>query len=205
MKSIHPAFCMMVSLLLPLAACSTTQVDSVDLQKNKLMVVALATRPELRANFEDALAAKLLAGGIAAISSHALLPVLDSGAREAIVRIAHDNAVTAVVAIAASTVDRQGELTELGLPAPDTGGQLGAFVAAAIRRGEIREGHVVFVTRVYRLATEALVWGGVSWAQPVDGADALIDETTSIIAANIVNAERQLLEVGRSRARAPER
>jgi hypothetical protein len=178
-----------------LAACTTTKVDSIDLRETKLLVLALGANSAHRTRFEEALAARLDAGGIRAVASHPLLPRLDGATRDDVIRIARANEVTSVVAIAAMTVNAANELEPLG-PAPaDAGGRLGAFVDAAVARGEIAAGAVVFVTRVYRLATDELVWGGVSWQVDADDVDAVITETTTVIADNILSAERQLLEL----------
>jgi hypothetical protein len=175
--------------------CNTTTVNSVDLRKTKLLVVALGSVPENRVRFEDLLVQKLGSGGIAAIPSHPLLPSFDGATREDVIRLARDNAVTSVVAITAVSVNAASELVPLGPVAPESGGKLAAFIDASIEQGHIREGNVVFVTRVHQLSTGDLVWGGVSWAVPLDDLDAVIDETTTVISDNILSAERQLLRL----------
>jgi len=175
-----------------MVGCTTTKVNSIDLRKTKLLVLALGSVPENRIRFEDMLVKKLGRGDIVAIPSHPLLPTLNGATRDDVIRIATDNAVTSVVAVAAVAVGESKELVPLGPGTADTGGQLATFIDASIGQGHIREGNVVFMTRIYQLSTGDLVWGGVSWVVALDDLDAVIDETTSVISDNIITAHRQL-------------
>jgi hypothetical protein len=87
-----------------------------------------------------------------------------------------------VVAVAALSVNASNELVPLGPSVPGSGGKLAAFIDTAIGQGHIREGNVVFVTRIHQLSTGDLVWGGVSWTVALEDLDAVIDETTTVIA-----------------------
>ena len=183
-----------LSVLMGVAACTTTEVVQVDLRNVKLMVVGLASVPENRIKFEDILADKLAAGGIATMTSYPLIANLDTGTRDAVVRIAGENGVTSVIVVAPVRVEEGGELEQLG-PGGAQGSHLGAFVEWGLESQTLSTGQVAFVTNVYQLASGKLLWGGVSWQFDLANVDDVIEETATVISENVITAQRQLLRL----------
>lgn len=156
-----------------------------------LMVVALASNPANRMKFEDTLAAKLSAQGIHAIASHPLIPTLTNDARETVARTAREQHVTAVVGVMPVSVGPDGITS--GAPVQmELSEQIDEFLQSALARPDVVKGRIALVTNVYQVSTARLVWGGVSWSFELADVDKLIDETSSMIADNIVTAQRQL-------------
>jgi hypothetical protein len=180
--------------LLGLAACTTTEVVSVDLRKVKLMVLGLAAVPENRAKFEDVLATRLDAAGIAAVASHTLMPSLDAQSRESIARIARERGITSVIAVAPVRVEDDGAVEPLG-PGAQQHARLGEFIDWGLETRTLSTGQVAFVTNVYQVASGRLLWGGVSWAFDIDDVDSVIEETAAVISENVIAAQRQLLRL----------
>ena len=183
-----------LAMLAGATSCTTTEVVQVDLRKVKLMVVGLAAVPENRMKFEDILADKLAAGGIATMTSYPLIPKLDAAARDAIVRIAQENGVTSVIAVAPVRVEKGGEVEPIG-PGAAQAAHLGAFVEWGLESRTLSTGQVAFVTNVYQLSSMRLLWGGVSWPFAYEKVDDVIEETASVISENVIAAQRQLLRL----------
>jgi len=177
-----------------IAGCATTTTETIDLRATKLLVIGLVADAGIRKKFENALAGKLNARGIRSIPSQALLPVLTSGARESVAQLARENDVTAVVAVAPVSVDDAGRVTDRGAIPMERHEQLDAFLRSTLV-SQSPEGQVALVTNVYQVSTGRLLWGGVSWSFQLEDVDELIDETSSMIADNIVTAQRQLLRL----------
>jgi hypothetical protein len=178
-------------LLASSGACTTTHVDAIDLRDTKILVIGFAAVPANRVKFEDALAQKLRSNGIAALASHTLLPSLES--REAVLRAAKENAVTGVVAVAPVATDANGDARTLA-PAPfQMHDKLETFLDTEVGRTTTTAARVAFVTHLYRIKTGSLLWGGVSWSFELADVDAVIEETSTIIAGNILGLRRQLL------------
>jgi hypothetical protein len=183
-----------LAMLAGTTACTTTEVVRVDLRKVKLMVVGLAAIPENRIKFEDILADKLAAGGIATMTSYPLIPKLDASARDAIVRVAQENGVTSVIAVAPVRVEKGGQVEAIG-PGAAEAVHLGAFVEWGLESRTLSTGQVAFVTNVYQLSSMRLLWGGISWPFAYEKVDDVIEETASVIADNVIAAQRQLLRL----------
>jgi hypothetical protein len=177
-----------------LVGCTTTEVVSIDLRNVRLMVVGLAAVPENRIKFEDVLAAKLNAAGISALASHPIVPVFDDDARESIREAAEGAGVTSIIIVAPVRVGDDGGLAPIGPELPQ-GADLSEFVDWGLRSATLERGQVAFATNVYQLSSGKLIWGGVSWPFAIESVDAVLEETATVIAENVIAAERQLLQL----------
>jgi Flp pilus assembly pilin Flp len=181
-----------LGFVIALAAAGAADVSMAPAETPRLMVLGLAANPDNRAKFEDALTAKLEAQGIAAIAGHGPLPTLTKDSRNAIAAICREQHVTAVVAVMPVSVDAGGNINSAAPVQMERSEQLDAFLRSGLGRTGVEQGRIALITSVYQVSTGRLVWGGVSWSFELDDVDQLIDETSSMIADNIVAAQRQL-------------
>ena len=120
------------------------------------------------------------------------MPTLAQGSHATVAAIASERHITAVVAVMPVSVDAGGQITSRAPVQMERSEQLDAFLRSALARPDIDQGRIALVTNVYQVSTGRLVWGGVSWSFEFSDVGKLIDETSSMIADNIVAAVRQL-------------
>lgn len=157
-----------------------------------LLIVGLSPDAAVRAKFEDTLAVKLAAGGLLAASSHGEIPDLVRSSREAVIQLATRIGATGVVVVNPMSVDGDGHIVSRSpVPVPNHA-QLDALLQSAISFAGPTEGRVALVTNVYQLSSGRLLWGGVSWTFDLDDVSQVIEEMSTVIADNIIAADRQL-------------
>jgi len=170
------------------ASVATADVPPLD---PLVLVLGLAANPAHRDKFEDALVGRLNAQGLRALASHPLIPTLHGASRESIGAVARDRHVTAVIAVVPVRVAPSGTITTNAPLELERNDQLDALLRAALAVRDAA-GRVALVTNVVQVGTGRLVWGGVSWSFELNDVDTIIDETSSLIADNIIAAQRQL-------------
>lgn len=178
-----------VALTCGCAASSPTSPDSGGNTTPRVLIIALARDPDNRDKFETALAAQLTRAGVAAFTSHAQLADMGAINRTSVDTLAAVNAVTLVAVIRVVDVD-----ADAGTVAARQTRYFETFVKAAVTAMPQlnAHSHIALSTSVYHLPSQRLIWGGMSWTFVVDDVDRLINDTSALIAQNMIAAYQQI-------------
>lgn len=188
---VRPSFWIwLLPVMLLIGACSTSAPAP---PAPTLLIVGLTSNADVRRAFEEATVAALGARGVDALASFELVPSFEVDAREQIVMAARRSGAEGIVAVRALGLAADGTLVERSPgPVPNLD-HVQMFYEGARRMlagapGPDRE---VLVTTAYRTSTRELIWGGLSWTFELDDGQAVIDETTAMLADNISQALAQ--------------